>query len=176
MRVWQDANDDVGGDVPVRADENPPFSDGYELLVYDEGVGSKPDAAYAQRDPGDPLTILFAVQKSLFDGEKGLLVGTWAATDLDPGQFDLNDHYTYEEAGSADPGYEVYYPIKGLSELDNSCRMTVGLRPDNPVGLGLCNVANPAQPGSPAGCQEPPGGCGPGEYWSADACSCQGLN
>jgi hypothetical protein len=174
VRVWQDSNDDVGGNVAYLADDNPPDSDGYELLVYDEGKGNKPDAAFAMRDQEDPQTVLLAIQKALFEGDTRFLVGMWAGNNIDPALFDLNDHFTHEEAGAADPGLEIYYPIKALNELDNSCRMAVGFQPDGSEP-GLCPAFIPSQPGGapPGGCQPPPNGCGHGSNWLGEPdCQC----
>jgi hypothetical protein len=175
VRVWHDSNDDVGGNAPYLADNNPPYSDGYELLVYDEGKGEKPDAAFAQRDQNDPDTVLIAIQKALFDGDTRLLVGMWAGNDLDPALFDLNDHFTHEQAGAADPGLEIYYPIKAIAEMDNSCRMAVGFQPTG-AEPGLCSVAAaPGQPGSPPGCQLGPNSCGSGSSFNSSKCSCDPI-
>jgi hypothetical protein len=168
VQVWQDSNDDVGGNAAYLADDNPPYSDGYDLLVYDQGQGSQPDAAYARISEGDPQTVLLAIQKALFDGDTRLLVGMWTGNDLDPALFDLNDHFTHEQAGAADPGLEIYYPIKAIAEMDNSCRMAVGFQPTG-AEPGLCPVAAP--PGAP-GCQLSPGSCGPGTFFNSANCSC----
>ena len=76
----------------------------------------------------------------------------WAGTTLlDPKLFDLNDHFTQEQAGAADPGLELYYPIKAIYEIDNSCRMAVGFKPTGKEP-GLCEIFIPkedvAAPGS----------------------------
>ena len=168
VRVWHDNNDDVGGNAAFLADDNPPYSDGYELLVYDEGKGEIPDAAFAQRDQKDPDTVLIAIQKALFDGDTRLLVGMWAGSNIDPALFDLNDHFTHEQAGAADPGLEIFYPIKSLAELDNTCRMAVGFQPTG-AEPGVCSV--PAAPGAP-GCQLSPGSCSQGTFFNSANCSC----
>ena len=174
VRVWRDSNDDVGGNAAYIADDNPPYSDGYELLVYDEGRGSKPDAAFARRSGDDPQTVELAIQKALFEDDQGFLVGMWAGNDLDPAMFDFNDHMTQEQAGAADPGLEYFYPIKDLAEMDNACRMPVGFEPTGQEP-GLCPALAPRQPGQPVpgGCQPPPGGCGSNSSWVGEPdCSC----
>jgi hypothetical protein len=171
VRVWQDSNHDVGGNAPVLADDKPPYSDGYDLLVYDQGQGSQPDAAYARIADGDPQTVQLAVQKALFGSDTHLLVGMWAGNDLDPSKFDLNDHFTQTQAGAADPGLEIYYPIKALAELDNSCRIPVGFLPTG-AEPGLCPVAAPQKGGGTAGCQLGPSSCGPGASFNSAKCSC----
>jgi len=173
VRIWQDSNDDVGGIAPYLADDNPPYSDGYELLIYDQGEGNNPDAAFARIDSENPHIIQVAIQKSLLDENLRLLIGMWAGTNLDPALFDLNDHFTHEQAGAADPGLEIYYPIKAISEMDNSCRMAIGFEPTG-AEPGLCQTALP--PGAPGG--PPPGGCPAPSYcqnWDSTYCQCMDL-
>ena len=42
--------------------------------------------------------------------------------------FDYHDHMTHTEAGSPDPGYEVY-PLKAMAEIDNTCRLAIHFVP-----------------------------------------------
>jgi hypothetical protein len=48
---------------------------------------------------------------------------------LDPSLFDLNDHFTQDQAGSSLVEFEFYYPIKAIAEIDNTCRMAIGFKP-----------------------------------------------
>lgn len=94
--------------------------------------------------------------------------GAWSGEDdLNPALFDLNDHFTHEAAGEALKDLQYYYPIKQLSELDNTCRMNVGFTPTEPI-LGLCAVP------SAGGCKPPPGGCQVlnGYKWDPKLCCC----
>lgn len=80
----------------------------------------------------------------------------WAGTSsLNPALFDFNDNMAHEQAGAADPGLENFYPIKGLSELDNTCSMAIGFKPkgDEP---GLCRELKPNVPGDPSLPPPPP--------------------
>ena len=170
VRVWWDSNDDNGGNNAYRADENPPYSDGYELLVYDQGEGNYPDAAFARISSENPHIIQIAFQKVLFgEGTLTLLIGTFAGSNLDPAMFDFNDHLTHEQTGAADPGLEIFYPIKELSEMDNACRMPLGFAATGQEP-GLCPSAAP--PGAP------PVGCNlkcPDGYWLLEDCTCETL-
>ena len=51
-------------------------------------------------------------------------MGAWAGTLVDPAMFDYHDHMTHVEAGSPNPGYEVY-PLKAMAEIDNTCRLAI---------------------------------------------------
>jgi hypothetical protein len=103
----------------------------------------------------------------------------WAGNEmLDAAKFDLNDNYTHEQAGAASKGYDVYYPIKAVAEIDNSCRMAVGFKPTGREP-GLCEV--PTNPGenSVAGCTATVSqilACGlsdPSYAWDSASCSCE---
>jgi hypothetical protein len=43
----------------------------------------------------------------------------------------------HEDAGAANPDIANFYPIKGLSELDNTCRLGIGFNPSG-VEPGIC--------------------------------------
>jgi len=140
VQVWFDANGDVGGEKIIKADEQTFSGDGYETMIFDQGQGNDPDAAWARISPQDPNTIHMAVKLGLFEGDTKFLVGLWAGHEnLNPAMFDLNDYFTHEQAGAALPEFEIFYPIKALAELDNSCRLNVGFVP-NGSEPGLCTI------------------------------------
>ena len=161
VRVFEDTNNDVGSLHAMYTDENA-TSDGFETLVFDQVTGDDPDAAWARISPSDPNTIELAVKRSVLDNPERYLINMWAGTSLlDPTLFDINDHFTHEQAGAADPGFELYYPIKEVSELDNSCRMAVGFQPTGQEP-GLCETLipkdhpDPSKPNEPPPPQQPP--------------------
>jgi len=41
--------------------------------------------------------------------------------------FDYNDHMTHAQAGDPNPNIQLY-SIKALSEIDNTCRLSIGFR------------------------------------------------
>lgn len=147
VQAWTDANDDVGGNPVLTADKALSTGDGYETLVFDQGQGADADAAWARIAPEDPNSIQFAVKLSLLGSDKTYLAGMWTGNaDLDPALFDLNDHFTHEQAGAALMELEFFYPIKQLSELDNTCRMAVGFEPTG-TEPGLCALPGAPEPG-----------------------------
>ena len=176
VRVYYDTNRDVGGLMPTLTDDPPVFSDGFENKVFDSGMGDDPDLAWVRISPDDPNTIYIAIKSNILNGTgNSYLVGMWAGNeDLDPAIFDHNDHFTHDEAGAADKGLEFFYPVKQISELDNSCRMAVGFQPKGNEP-GLCPVA-PAE-GEPGGCNIPPpvNGCGSTVLliWNPATCKCE---
>ena len=128
VQVYQDANKDVGNLAAMFTDEKA-IGDGFEKLAFDQGTGDDPDTAWARISPEDPNTIELSVKRSVLGNPEKYLINMWAGTSLlDPALFDINDHFTHEQAGAADPGLELYYPIKAVYEIDNSCRMAVGFK------------------------------------------------
>ncbi len=137
VRVLEDANQDVGGEKPLLAD-SAGRGDGFETVIFDQGQGNDPDAAWARVSSAEPNSVEMAFKTSLLQGDKTYLAGIWAGTDiLDPALFDLNDHFTHEQAGEANPDIANYYPIKLVAELDNTCRQAIGFTPSGHE-LGLC--------------------------------------
>ena len=154
VQIFEDANHDVGGEMPTLTDEHPVEGDGFESLVFDQGQGDDADAAWVRISPSDPNSAEIAVKKSVLGDTKKYLINMWAGnTLLDPALFDLNDQFSHEQAGAADSGLEYFYPIKEVYEIDSSCRMAVGFQATGKEP-GLCEVLIPiSQGGVPeAGC------------------------
>ena len=137
VRVYKDGNLDIGGVSPAKADSAGASSDGYETVLFDQGTGDDPDLAWVRLDPVDPHSFQIAYKQSLLGGEKTYTAGIWSGTHLDPALFDYNDHFTYEQAGAANSEITNFYPIKELSEFDNTCRQAIGY---DATGLepGIC--------------------------------------
>ncbi len=136
------------------ADNNPGSGNGYETLVFDQGKGSLMDGAWVRIDPKDPNTVQIAFKLSMLGNPASYAMGSWAGANIDPSQFDYNDHMTHIQAGDPNAGYGVY-PIKALAEIDNTCRLAIGFVPDpsKPVP-GVCKTLIPVVPGAPqVGCQ-----------------------
>jgi hypothetical protein len=149
VQVYQDANNNVGDLSAMYTDEKA-ASDGFEALFFDQGTGDDPDTAWVRVSPNNPYTIEIAVKRSILGNPEKYLINMWAGTSLlDPALFDINDHFTHEQAGAADPGFELYYPIKAASELDNSCRMAVGFQPTGQEP-GLCETFIPKENSEPS--------------------------
>ena len=126
VALWTDLNGDVGGDIVGKSDKAVTAGDGYETLVLGQGHGD-PDGVWARIAPDDPHTVQLAAKRSLLGGDSAYLAGLWTGNeDLNPALFDLSDHFTHEQAGAALTELEYFYPIKQISELDNTCRS--GLR------------------------------------------------
>jgi hypothetical protein len=136
IQVWKDANGDVGGAKPMVTETGAESGDGYETMVFDQGAGDDPDLAWVRLSADDPKVFEIAFKKSMVRTDK-YLISAWAGTSqLDRTQFDINDHMTHEQAGAMNPEIADFFPIKGLSELDNTCRFEIGF--DAPTVKGAC--------------------------------------
>jgi hypothetical protein len=156
VQAWKDSNGDVGGTVPIVADEDS-TGDGYETIIFNQGKSDFPKGAWVRISPDDPKTIDLAFMLVMLGNPASFAMGTWAGSNasINPAQFDLNDHMTHIQAGDPDPSMQVY-PLKGLSEIDNTCRLAIGFVP-NGKEPGLCSAAQPKKPASPGAPQPPPG-------------------
>ncbi len=151
VQVYNDANEDVGNLSPMFTDEGA-SGDGFESVVFDQGTGTDPESAWVRVSPDNPNVIDIAVKRSVIGDPQSFMINMWAGHSLlDPALFDLNDAFTHEEAGAANPGFELFYPIKAVSEIDNSCRLAIGFQPSGGEP-GLCKTlvhVNPSDPTSP---------------------------
>ncbi len=142
-KAYQDLNGDVGGPAPMNSDPPNASRDGYETLVFDEGIGNDPDAVWIRRDSGNPNNVELAFKYGLIGNDPEFAFGGWADDGLkNPGAFDYNDFMTFDEAGSA-YSQNNRYPIKELASVDSTCRWTYGYTPTNAFP-GLCPL--PATP------------------------------
>jgi hypothetical protein len=143
MRACRDANGDVGGPTPMRADSPNSARDGYEDCVFENGYGISPDEAWIRRDPGNADHVQIAFMFTLIGSDGEFLWGAWADEGLkEPGWFDYHDHFTFTEAGSP-ASNSSEYPIKALALMDNTCRWGYGFVPTGSEP-GACYV--PATP------------------------------
>jgi hypothetical protein len=139
VRVLKDANKSVGSDQPMLCDP-PTDGNGFELTIFDSGVGLDSDLAWSRISPQDPTIIEIAFKKTILEESQKFLWGTWSI--LGPDQFDRfdhNDYFTYVDAGSATRSDKDYYPLKVLYSLDNTCRAASGFTPKGNEP-GLCPI------------------------------------
>lgn len=106
VQVWADTNDDIGGSKRILADDAEP-GDGFESLVFDQGLGPDPDLAWARISPQDNGTVQFAFKRTLPPTSGAFLWWAWTSqVGFEPGLYDLVDHFGADEHG----------------QLDNTCR------------------------------------------------------
>jgi hypothetical protein len=176
VQVYFDTNNDVGDLTAMFTDEGS-TSDGFETLIFEKGKGDDPDVAWIRVSPTDPNTVEFAIKKSVLSNPPMYMVDMWTGhATLDPSLFDYSDHYTHEQAGAADPGLPIFYPIKAVFELDNTCRMAVGFQPTG-YEPGVCEPpsAKPDKQG-PTACTASPLQIAfciqSGGTWNSSNCTC----
>jgi hypothetical protein len=133
VTIYLDDNRDVGGLTPIVADA------GFNGSGYDTTVEMDADSnTFARIDPKDGNAVQFAVSFPLVGAVDQFLWGAWADNGLmDPTRFDYNDSMGPTEAGS--PILGNYYPVKGLYNLDNTCRLPFGLEQTGLVA-GMCKI------------------------------------
>jgi hypothetical protein len=148
LQLYIDPNKDVGGPTPLVHDDN--FKgNGYDKLVPVKGT----NIAYARIDPKDPLGVQFAISRSLLTESK-FLWGAWADNGLrNVKSFDYNDTMTLSAAGSP-VQTDTDYPIKGLYNLDNTCRLPYGFEQTNASYPGMCITTSISQTGSDCYCTD----------------------
>ena len=129
VKVFQDIDGDVGGESPMYMDLPDTSLTGYEVLVFDSGVGDIPDLAWSRRNPGAANSLQIAFKPELVAAYGGYMWSVWADDGLKaPELRDYNDRFTEEEAGSPYPGSPLY-PIKALYLIDTTCRSYFGFTP-----------------------------------------------
>ena len=133
VTVYGDRNRDVGGERPVKA-EGSFLGSGYDLVIELEGDKS----AFARIDPDDVSAVQFAVSRVLLHDPESFLWGAWADNGLkNVHWFDYNDLMGPSAAGSPIRGED--YPVKGIYNLDNTCRLPVGAGQTGTVP-GMCKT------------------------------------
>ena len=148
--VWvlEDEDGDIGGLFPLYMEKPGEKQNGYEREILANGQGEDRDLAWVRRDPDNRNQLQIAIKDSLI-GTRGFLWSAWADEGLrDPSLFDINDHFTFEEAGS--PNKDNYrYPVKKVALIDSTCRSWYGYIPSG-TEPGLCfaeDLKRPSPPG-----------------------------
>jgi hypothetical protein len=130
IKVWWDSDGDVGGRLIGRSDT--PFfrGSGFETLKIDAASGLEPGKVWSRLPTTAEHSIQIAVLEELIGGRDGKF--TWKpyadGVPFPPSQYDINDYYPLEQAGSPLIG-ERDYPLKAVYAIDNTCRGLSGLVP-----------------------------------------------
>ncbi len=146
--AWQDSDDNVGGETPIRSDEQP--GNGYDTILFEEALNAADtDLVWARLDPDDANGVQLAFKPDLAQNTMSYV--WWAVADAqvqNPAWYDYNDHFTLADAGSPVAGL-VEYPVKALSEIDNTCSWYVGAAPQNPNPRMCGGIASMLADGQP---------------------------
>lgn len=130
--AYLDINSDVGGSVINRPDDF--GSDGFEAVIFDLGRGvypeDDPDLVWVRQTNDSELpAIEIAFKKWIF--EDGAVSFMWSVLSsdvaIDPTTLYYHDHFTAEQAGAGSTD-DPNYPLKGLSAMDNTCRVPLGFQ------------------------------------------------
>lgn len=128
---------------------------GFDVNLLRSGKGKDIDLAWMRMSPGLPDTVEIAFKNSIVGGEDGKFV--WRPfTDgapFEPRLYDLQNSFTLEQAGSPMIG-EMYYPLKEVYAVDNTCRVASGYEATGREP-GIC--AQPPPPEKPEQPQSEPG-------------------
>lgn len=179
VQVWQDVNANMGAAKPMQPDA-PVQDDGYEVMIFDAGVGDDADLAWVRLSPRETNMIEMAFKLDLVDiGEEYyfFLWGAWTfVDDAHPEWFDHHDRFTLEEAGSPLKDNNAY-PVKTFFGADNTCRALSGLAATGNIP-GMCPGTVPQASGGDDEGRCPPQNCCPlatagcNAHWDYATCSC----
>ena len=178
VQIYQDQNHNTSGLSGGKSDA--PFSaDGYETLIFDGNAATSadPDMAWVRNNVG---SVEFAFKRS-WSGSVFMLGVIADAGWKDPKKLDYVDRLPIAEAGSPVKN-NMYYPLKGLFLVDNTCRDAFGFEPTR-YEPQICPVEPtptkaPREPAPPPGVTVPPPGCPPhppclaGSEWDPTKCQC----
>jgi hypothetical protein len=135
IKMWWDSDGDVGGRVINRSDPKRTMGSGFESLKINSDTGKNRGQIWSRLiDSG----LEIAVKEEWIGGRQGKF--TWKpysdGNPFPPSQYDLNDYYLLEQAGSPILG-ERDYPLKAVFAIDNTCRGLFGLAPSGSE-QGVC--------------------------------------
>lgn len=167
VHAFKDTNNDVGGALAMRHDAS--YSgDGFETLIFSPSKLDDPDGMWCRQRSGGDVKVDLAIHKSLIGNPGTFAWGVWTDLGLkQPGWFDYNDHFTFDQAGSPMAG-NSYYPIKEIHSLDSTCRETFGFEPAVEIP-GLCFVPTPTPTTPPKPTATPrPGSIGGEIFWDTN--------
>jgi hypothetical protein len=123
VTVWKDGNNDVG-DQQAKQPDTPYQGDGYDQLVFNQGEGDDPDAAWARAffgGPGEPTYIEIAFKSSLLEGHEQFYWTIWGDQGIaNAALFDYHDAFRREEAGDVYQGMD-FFPANDIYSVDNAC-------------------------------------------------------
>lgn len=134
-KMWWDSDGDVGGQVINRSDPIGNKGSGFESIkINSDADKNKGDLWSRLIDSG----LEIAIKDTWIGGKEGKF--TWKpysdGNPFSPSQYDLNDYYLLEQAGSPILG-ERDYPLKAVYAIDNTCRGLSGLMPSGSE-QGVC--------------------------------------
>jgi len=151
--AFKDSNNDVGAKVPTYPDTSNP-GDGYDQMIFAPSILDDPDGLWCRQRAGADIKVDIAIHKPLVGNPGQFAWGVWTDLGLKQfAQFDYNDHYTFDQAGSPMAG-NSFYPLKAIHSLDNTCRESFGFEPVEEIP-GMCFVPTPTPTTEPTNAPTP---------------------
>jgi hypothetical protein len=137
VTILEDANNDVGGPIPLHPDQNASGLDGYETTLFTVNINTDPNLVWARVSPDSFNVVQFAFKRTLLNGANGFMWGVWASSGNVPiWEQDLNDFFRDVHANISTVWFNNFQ-LAELSALDNTCRMAYGFTPTGQEP-GLC--------------------------------------
>jgi hypothetical protein len=131
VKVFGSSDKKIGGVKPVLPDSKLADNKGYDTEVFNAGKGDDATLAWARISPTDPKVFEFAFKRSFIGGAKGNFI--WSAWSLvgmqDMAKFEINDHFSRDDAGSPMRADGKLYPVKSVWGIDNTARIPSGFVP-----------------------------------------------
>ena len=168
VQIWADSNDDVGGLKP-NIPEGAVVADGYDILLFDQGIGVNPNSAWARVFMTGSAYVELAFKTDYLEGDIAFKWWVWSwYGEYSPESFKLHDFYSHEQAGDIIEGMD-FFPIKEIYAIDSSCANMWGAFPD-PTDEDFCDNLNKPDIGLLLKCCIPFLSCVPGVPPGDDPC------
>ena len=136
VQIWIDSNNDVGGNKPDIPDRLL-TADGYDTLLFDQGIGIDPNSAWARVFLTGSAYLELAFKSDYLIEDTAFKWWVWSGYEgYSPDLFEMHDFYSREQTGAAYQGME-FFPIKEVFALDSSCASMWGASPD-PTDPDFC--------------------------------------
>jgi hypothetical protein len=136
VQIWADSNNDVGGEHP-NIPEELDLADGYDTLLFDQGVGDDPNGAWARVFMTRSAYVELAFKNHYLKEDIAFKWWVWSGYEAySPDLFELHDFYSLEKAGVPHTGME-FFPVNEIFALDSSCPNMWGAKP-NLAELDYC--------------------------------------
>jgi len=130
VQIWADSNNDVGGRDPNSPEEGL-TADGYDTLLFDQGVGDDPNGAWARAFMTGSAYVELAFKTDYLGGDIAFKWWVWAGYDsYSPDVFELHDFYSHEQAGDTNKGMD-FFPSNEIFAIDSSCANMWGASPNS---------------------------------------------
>ena len=145
VQILIDSNNDVGNIQPELPD-GPYEGDGYDQIIYDQGMGDDPSAAWVRVFFGRSAYVEIAFNQDLLENAETFRWWVWSDEGVQNyAGFEYHDFYSHEDAGDANESLQ-FYPVNQIYAVDNTCAAQWGKMPsedDSCLAESLLNFSPP---------------------------------